>query len=48
MNFEVTYNNDGKYTTAEFNTEKQAIVFAMKVKGMILQDKEIIYNFSDD
>jgi len=47
MNFEVTYNNDGKYTTAEFYNEDEAIKFAMKVKGIVLQDKEVIENFSE-
>jgi hypothetical protein len=47
MNFEVIYYNDGKQVTAEFNTEKQAISFAMKVKGMVLQDKEVLEDFSE-
>lgn len=47
MNFEVVYYKDGKETEAEFSNEKQAIVFAMKVKGIVFKDMELIEDFSE-
>jgi len=48
MSFEVIYYKDGKQAKAEFNIEEQAISFAMKVNGMVLEDNQVIENFSDE
>lgn len=48
--FEVIYYDNGKQTTKEFpkgTKEKEAIKFAMKFKGILFKDTEIIENFSD-
>ena len=47
--YEVKYycDFDTKEKTAEFIMENEAIAFAMKVKGVVFQDNEILDNFSD-
>jgi hypothetical protein len=45
--YEVMYYKDGKQYTCDFTREKEAMKFAMKMKGIVLQDKEVLENFSE-
>lgn len=45
--YEVMYYKDGKQYTCDFKIEKEAMKFAMKMKGIVLQDKEVLENFSE-
>lgn len=46
MIYEVVFYDNGMQVEAEFNTKKEAIKFAIKVKGIVLLDKQVIEDFS--
>jgi hypothetical protein len=46
--YEVVYFKDGKQYSCDFQKEKEAIKFAIKMEGTVLKEKVVLDDFSSD